>query len=142
MACTTCTVCFISTVSSRIKKRKKKPWKPSPSSRYITNLKQSIFVFRYLWVCQTAKSDLSSTLKCDQNYIFDNDEFGHVQSYIWAWAFVQQTKIWGWFVEQKLVLSCSFGRDQIHHYWRYDFGHTSLCYLSQTQIFNKPTHIF
>jgi len=36
------------------KKRKKKPWKLGATSGHIKNLKQSIFVFRYLW----------SALKC------------------------------------------------------------------------------
>ncbi len=47
-----CLVCFISTLNSRIKKRKKKPRKSGISSGHIINLKQSIFVFRYLWLIQ------------------------------------------------------------------------------------------
>ncbi len=39
---------------------------------------------------------------------------------------------WGQFVKQKLMLSSSFRRDQIYKYEIYDFGHTFLCYLSQT----------
>ena len=46
-ACTACLVCFISTVNGRSKK--KKLIKTGTSSRHITNIKQSIFVFRYLW---------------------------------------------------------------------------------------------
>jgi hypothetical protein len=43
MARTACLVCFISTVNGRSKKeKKKKPWKTGASSRYTTNLKQSI----------------------------------------------------------------------------------------------------
>ncbi len=44
-----CLVCFISTVNGHHKKTKKKPWKTGASSRHITNLKQSILDFRYLW---------------------------------------------------------------------------------------------
>ncbi len=45
----------------------------------------------------------------------------------------------GSFVEQKLLLSLSFRRDQIYKRQRYDFGHTLLRYLSRTWVFNKPT---
>ncbi len=45
---------------------------------------------------------------------------------------------WGRFVEQKLMLSSCFRRDQIYNCRRYDFGHTLLCYLSLTLMFNKP----
>ena len=45
---TTCLVCFISTVNGHC--QKKKPWKTGASSGHITNLKQSIFDFWYLWV--------------------------------------------------------------------------------------------
>jgi hypothetical protein len=38
----------------------------------------------------------------------------------------------GRFVEQKLALSSNFNCDQIHNCHGYDFGHTLLCYLSQT----------
>ncbi len=48
----------------------------------------------------------------------------------------------GQFVEQKLMLSSSFRRDQIYKYERYDFGHTVLCYLSQTWMFNKLTSVY
>ncbi len=42
-------VCFISTVNGHRKKKKKKPWKTGASSGHLTNLKQSILDFRYLW---------------------------------------------------------------------------------------------
>jgi len=44
----------------------------------------------------------------------------------------------GRFVEQKFVLSYRFRFDLIHFCHRYHFGHTLLCYLSQTYMFNKP----
>ncbi len=46
---------------------------------------------------------------------------------------------WSRFVEQKLVLSSSFRCDRIHNCYRYDFGHTFLCYLSQTWMFKKTS---
>jgi hypothetical protein len=46
--------------------------------------------------------------------------------------FCSLTPTRGQFVEQKLMLSSSFRCDQIYKYERYDFGHTSLCYLSRT----------
>ncbi len=48
----------------------------------------------------------------------------------------------GQFVEQKLMLSSSFRRDQIYKDERYDFGHTLLCYLSRTFMFNKSTSVY
>jgi hypothetical protein len=42
----------------------------------------------------------------------------------------------GQHLEQKSMLSSSFRRDQI--YERCDFGHTLLCYLSQTWKINIP----
>jgi hypothetical protein len=36
------------------------------------------------------------------------------------------------FVEEALTLSCSFGCDKIHNISSYEFGHTLVCYLSQT----------
>ncbi len=48
---TACLVCFISFVNGHSKK--KKPWKVGASSRHTTNLKQSIFAFRYLWCWAT-----------------------------------------------------------------------------------------
>ncbi len=51
----------------------------------------------------------------------------------------RQTLNWGRFVEQKLILSSNFRCYQIHSCQRYDFGHTLLCYLSLTWLFNKPT---
>jgi hypothetical protein len=44
----------------------------------------------------------------------------------------------GGFVEQKLMLSSNLRCDQIYEYEMHDFGHTLLCYLSQTFMFNKP----
>ncbi len=52
----------------------------------------------------------------------------------------KQTHLWGRFVEQKLALSSSFRCDQIYKIRRYDFGHTLLCYLSQTYV--KQTHLW
>jgi hypothetical protein len=43
------------------------------------------------------------------------------------------------FVEQMLMLSSSFRRDQIYKCQRYNFGHTLICYLSPDLMFNKPT---
>ncbi len=43
------------------------------------------------------------------------------------------------FVEEKLMLSCSFRCGQQYDNHSYDFGHTLLCYLSLTQMLNKPT---
>ncbi len=40
-----------------------------------------------------------------------------------------------------LMLSSSFRCDQIYRYKIYHFGHTFLCYLSQTLMFNKPTSV-
>ncbi len=37
----------------------------------------------------------------------------------------------------RLMLSSSFRCDQIYKYELYDFGHTLLCYLSRTLLFNK-----
>ncbi len=48
----------------------------------------------------------------------------------------------GQFVEQKLMLSSSFRRDQIYKDERYNFGHTLLCYLSRTWMFYKPTSVY
>jgi len=41
-------------------------------------------------------------------------------------------------VEQNLMLSSNFRCYQYHN-WQICFGHTLLCYLSQTWIFNKAT---
>ncbi len=41
--------------------------------------------------------------------------------------------------KQKLMLSSSFRCYQIHNCHRNDFGHTLLCYLSWTDVFNKST---
>jgi hypothetical protein len=39
------------------------------------------------------------------------------------------------------MLSSSFRSDQIYKYEKYDFGHTLLCYLSQTWMFNNPVAV-
>jgi len=36
------------------------------------------------------------------------------------------------------MLSSSFRHYQIYNCQRYDFGHTWLCYLSRTWVFNEP----
>ncbi len=41
-------------------------------------------------------------------------------------------------LNKRLMLSSNFRCDQIQKYEIYDFGHTLLCYLSRTQMFNKP----
>jgi hypothetical protein len=51
----------------------------------------------------------------------------------------QQTHLWSWCVDQRLMLSSSFSSVQIYENKRYDFGHTLLYYLSRTQMFNKTT---
>ena len=53
-------------------------------------------------------------------------------------SFANVHEPWGRFVKRRLVLSSSFRSDQIYKYERYDFGHTLLCYLSRTWMFNKP----
>ena len=63
MACTACLVFFMSTVKWP---QQKKPWKTGASSGNITNLKQSIFVFQYLWASLIHKSNTPkwSSLLC------------------------------------------------------------------------------
>ncbi len=39
----------------------------------------------------------------------------------------------------RLMLSSSFRCDQIHNCHIYEFGHSLLCQLIRTQLFNKPT---
>jgi hypothetical protein len=83
---------------------------------------------------------LSSNFRCDQ--ILKSQKWE-----IWLWSHfvmllksdldVQQTHLWGWFVKQKLASSSSFRCDQIHNCYRYNFGPSLLCYLSQTYLFNK-----
>ncbi len=56
----------------------------------------------------------------------------------------------GQFVEQQLMLSSSFRRDQIYKCRRYDFGHILLCYYSyiyskmiqDTKMFSHQTILF
>jgi hypothetical protein len=45
------------------------------------------------------------------------------------------------FVKEKLNHSSSFRSDQIHNNHCEDFGHTLLCYLYSTLMFNKPVSI-
>ncbi len=88
-------------------------------------------------ICWTTKSDLSSTIKCDQfitittmnlvtpkaavkyEHLFNKRAFS-IKHYT------------GQFVEQTLVLSCCFRCDQIHSSDIYESGHTLLSYLSRT----------
>jgi hypothetical protein len=42
-------------------------------------------------------------------------------------------------LNKRLMLSSSLWCDQIYKYEIYNFGHTLLCYLSLTWMFNKPT---
>ncbi len=42
------------------------------------------------------------------------------------------------FVEQKLLFSCSFRRDQFNKNHCFELGHTLLCCLSLTLVFIKP----
>ncbi len=58
MAHTTCLVCLLVLLMA---KAKKKPRKTSNSSGHITNLKQSIFDFGYLWLGHTLLCCLSQT---------------------------------------------------------------------------------
>jgi hypothetical protein len=44
-------------------------------------------------------------------------------------------------LNKRLRLSSSFWCDQIYKYEIYNFGHTLLCYLSLTLMFNKPTSV-
>jgi len=44
----------------------------------------------------------------------------------------------GWFIEPKLMLSSSFICVKFHSWYRCDFGHILLCYLSQTWMCNNP----
>ncbi len=45
---------------------------------------------------------------------------------------------WGQVFVQKFMHSSNSRCDQIYSNERYDFGHTLLCYSSQTWLFNKP----
>jgi len=65
----------------------------------------------------------------------------HIPNVVWISGFVSNSISRGRFVEQKLMLSSNFRCDQIHNCHWYDLGHTLLWYLSQTQMFNKPTLI-
>ena len=40
-------------------------------------------------------------------------------------------------LNKRLMLSSSFRCDQIYKYKIYNFGHTLLCYLSPTEMFNE-----
>jgi hypothetical protein len=67
--CTTCLVCLTSTVNGHHKKKKKKPWKTGTSSGHITNLKQSILDFRYLWERHSTLAVLMTTKICQIYYL-------------------------------------------------------------------------
>jgi hypothetical protein len=41
-------------------------------------------------------------------------------------------------LNKRLMLCSSFRCDQTYNYEIYHFGHTLLCYLSQTWMFNEP----
>jgi len=45
---------------------------------------------------------------------------------------VQQAHLRGWFVKEKLELSCSLDRDQIYNYHCHDFHHNMRCFLNLT----------
>ncbi len=63
-------------------------------------------------VGSTSKSDLRGTTKCDQNHISYYHEFGNPEPEPEV-SVVQQAGLL--FVEQMLMLSCSFRGDQIHN---------------------------
>jgi hypothetical protein len=44
-------------------------------------------------------------------------------------------------LNKRLMLSLSFRCDQIYKFELYDSGHTLLCFLSRTEMFNKPTSV-
>jgi hypothetical protein len=48
----------------------------------------------------------------------------------------------GKFVEQKLMLSCSFRRDQIHTNHSYELGHTLLCCLNLLRCLQPGRYCF
>jgi hypothetical protein len=50
----------------------------------------------------------------------------------------QQVHFCGWFVKLKLIISSNFRYDQIHICRKSYFGHTFLCSISQTYMFNNP----
>ena len=62
---------------------------------------------------------LSDSIHTDDYYVFGS----HLKLEL-SMKFVQQTGLRGRFVEQNLMLSCSFRRDQIRNSHRYKFGHT------------------
>jgi hypothetical protein len=77
----------------------------------------------------------------------DNPEVASSYSFqIYEQTHLQSIKISfsnrGRFVEQKLLLSCSFRCDQIHNNNIYEFCHTLLCCQRWTWMFNKPTSGF
>ncbi len=45
-------------------------------------------------------------------------------------------------LNKRLMLSSSFRCDQIYKYKIYNFGHTLLCYLSPTQMFNELASVY
>jgi hypothetical protein len=71
------------------------------------------------------KSDLGRTTKCDPNHISDS-----AGAKLELNMNISSSK--GQFVDQMLMLSCSFRCDQISDSHCYEFGHTLLRYLSLT----------
>ena len=69
---------------------------------------------------------------------------------LWIWSHfvvflrsdldVKQTHLWGWFVEQNLMLSSNFRCCQIHYCWQYEFGHTVVFLKSDLGV--KQTHLW
>ncbi len=66
--------------------------------------------------------------------VFGYIKHGIIRCRFWRY----QTLSWGWFIDQKFMLGSNLRCDQIHNRHWYDSGHTLLCYLSQTWMFNKP----
>jgi hypothetical protein len=50
---------------------KKKPWTTGVSSGHITNLKQSIFVFRYLWSSRTLAYFVTASMKKQEENVYE-----------------------------------------------------------------------
>ncbi len=109
-------------ISSDQHARDQRPWHRKSTSVFSSS------TFKMLKrVCQTVKSDLSSTTKCERNYKSHISKFGHTSSSSQTWPFVQQMGILitrEWFIEQKLMLSSNFRCDQIHNCHWNDLGHT------------------
>ncbi len=77
----------------------------------------------------------SSTAKCDQNHM-------HYMNLVTPKAGAQHELLFNkpeaGLLNIRLMLSSSFRWDQIYKNEIYNFGHTLLCYLSRTQMFNEP----